>query len=84
MKRKYKCHKCGEENIVNIDDMITMGLGGMGGSGVIATEIGFDRLSSSSNLFGGGFGFPRTTKRRAKEFKHNCKKCNEENIVKID
>ncbi|MCU0469775.1 MAG: hypothetical protein MUF58_14345 [Arcicella sp.] len=78
MKKKYICHACGKENIIDIENIIKMGLGGMGGSGVMANEMGINVLLSNSNLFSSGFRIPNN----AKEFKHTCSHCKAENIVK--
>lgn len=81
MNLKYNCHKCGQENvIVNLADIIKMGLGGMGSSGVMADNNFLGGLMSSTT-FG---GLPSLLSGiSAREFKHNCIKCNELNIIQI-
>ena len=85
MNLKYNCHKCGHENvIINLADVIKMGLGGMGSGGVMA-ENPFTGGLLSSTTFGSGLGgLPSLLSGiSAREFKHNCTKCNELNIVQI-
>lgn len=75
MKRKYKCQNCGHENIVDISDMIATGLGGMGGRGLIADEMGLDIMAAA--------GFLSGLSSQPKNFKHNCTNCGTANIVQI-
>lgn len=76
MKVKYKCPKCGTENIVSLDDLLDFGMGFS--DGMTMTEIGWGGMMSDGN-FG---GYPQ---KRPKQVIHECEnaKCKAKNTVDI-
>lgn len=86
MAFKYKCHKCGEENIVTIADFQNSGLGH---GGTMADELSWGTMFMGGGPIGGplggspgGPGNPFGRKAPVTNIEHKCKNCGEKNILK--
>lgn len=75
MKIKYTCENCQKDNIVDVGDLITMGLGR---DGVSATELGLGAMFGPIAGFGGMAGRPF-----GNEIPHTCKHCNTRNMIPV-
>lgn len=77
MAFKYKCHKCGEKNIVATADFLNSGLGH---GGAMADQLGWGGVMMGNGPLGRP-GNPFGGRAPITKIEHKCKHCGEKNIL---